>query len=220
LRVARLLRWLLILLLLGPAALILAYRFLPVPLTPLMLIRLEPGQGIAHRWVPDEAISRQLKRAVIAAEDARFCQHRGFDWEAIQDAWDEYQSGEREVLRGASTITQQTAKNLLLWPGGGWARKALEAYPTALIELLWPKRRTLEVYLNIVEWGPGIYGAEAAARAHFGHAAANLSEREAALLAAVLPNPRRWSAAKPTEYMQRRASRIQARMAAAPSGCL
>jgi monofunctional glycosyltransferase len=208
-----------ILLLLGPAAIILAYRFLPVPITPLMLIRAQSEHTIEHSWVADEAISRHLKRAVIAAEDARFCQHRGFDWDAIQEAWDEYQSGEREVLRGASTITQQTAKNLLLWPGGGWARKALEAYPTALIELLWPKRRILETYLNIIEWGPGIYGAEAAARAHFGRPAAKLSEREAALLAAVLPNPRRWLAAKPTDYLQRRAARIQARMAAAPSGC-
>jgi monofunctional glycosyltransferase len=217
--VVRFLLWLLILLLLGPAAIILAYRFLPVPITPLMLIRAPSEHTIEHSWVADEAISRHLKRAVIAAEDARFCQHRGFDWGAIQDAWDEYQSGEREVLRGASTITQQTAKNLLLWPGGGFVRKALEAYPTVLLELLWPKRRILETYLNIIEWGPGIYGAEAAARAHFGHTAAKLSEREAALLAAVLPNPRRWSAAAPTEHIQRRASRIQARMAAAPSGC-
>jgi monofunctional glycosyltransferase len=217
--VRRLLLWLAILLLLGPAALILAYRLLPVPITPLMLIRAAEGEGIAHHWVDAAGISNHLKRAVIAAEDARFCRHRGFDWDAIQDAWDEYQSGERDNLRGASTITQQTVKNLLLWPGGGWPRKVLEAYPTVLIELLWPKSRILETYLNIVEWGPGIYGAEAAARAHFGRPARTLSEREAALLAAVLPNPRRWSASKPTDYIQRRASRIQARMAAAPSGC-
>jgi monofunctional biosynthetic peptidoglycan transglycosylase len=217
--VRRLLLWLAILLLLGPAALILAYRLLPVPITPLMLIRAAEGEGIAHHWVDAAGISNYLKRAVIAAEDARFCRHRGFDWDAIQDAWDEYQSGERDNLRGASTITQQTVKNLLLWPGGGWPRKVLEAYPTVLIELLWPKSRILETYLNIVEWGPGIYGAEAAARAHFGRPARALSEREAALLAAVLPNPRRWSASKPTDYIQRRASRIQARMAAAPSGC-
>jgi len=217
--VRRLLLWLAILLLLGPAALIIAYRFLPVPITPLMLIRAAEGEGIAHQWVDGAAISGNLKRAVIAAEDARFCQHRGFDWDAIQDAWDEYQAGERAKLRGASTISQQTAKNLLLWPGGGWPRKALEAYPTLLLELSWPKDRILETYLNIVEWGPGIYGAEAAARAHFGRPARALSEREAALLAAVLPNPRRWSASKPTDYIQHRAARIQARMAAAPSGC-
>jgi monofunctional glycosyltransferase len=213
--VRRLLLWLAILLLLGPAAIILACRVLPVPITPLMLIRSIEGEGIAHQWVEAAAISNNLKRAVIAAEDARFCQHRGFDWDAIQDAWDEYQSGERANMRGASTITQQTAKNLLLWPGGGWPRKALEAYPTLLIELMWPKDRILETYLNIIEWGPGIYGAEAAARAHFGRPARALSEREAALLAAVLPNPRRWSASKPTDYIQRRASRIQARMATA-----
>jgi monofunctional glycosyltransferase len=217
--VRKLLLWLAIVLLLGPAALILVFRLLPVPITPLMLIRAVEGEGIAHSWIEGAAISGNLKRAVIAAEDARFCQHRGFDWDAIQDAWDEYQSGERGFLRGASTITQQTAKNLLLWPGGGWPRKALEAYPTLLIELMWPKGRILETYLNIVEWGPGIYGAEAAARAHFGRPARALSEREAALLAAVLPNPRRWSASKPTDYIQRRASRIQARMAAAPNGC-
>jgi monofunctional biosynthetic peptidoglycan transglycosylase len=182
-----------------------------------MLIRVHEGHAITHQWVADAAISWQLKRAVIAAEDARFCQHRGFDWEAIQEAVDEFQSGERTHLRGASTITQQTAKNLFLWPGGGWPRKLIEAYPTVLIELLWPKRRVLEVYLNVIEWGPGIYGAEAAARAHFGRPASRLGAHEAALLAAVLPNPRRWSASKPTEYIQHRAARIEARLANAPS---
>jgi monofunctional biosynthetic peptidoglycan transglycosylase len=217
LRLGRILRWIVIVALLAPPAAVLAYRFLPPPVTPLMLLRQAEGLGLARHWVDGAEIAPALKRAVIAAEDARFCQHRGFDWQAIEEAWDDWQAGERQ--RGASTITQQTAKNLFLWPGGGWLRKAAEAYPTALLELIWPKRRILEVYLNVAEWGPGIYGAEAAARASFGHGARSLTAHEAALMAAVLPNPRRWSPAKPSAYIQRRAQLIQSRMAKAPSGC-
>jgi monofunctional glycosyltransferase len=197
-------------------ALVLAYRFLPVPLTPLMVLRLLQGEGLAKRWVDYEELSPQLRRAVVASEDARFCTHYGFDWTEIEASWSDYQSGER--LRGASTITQQTAKNLFLWPGG-WLRKIVEIYPTVLLELLWPKRRILEIYLNIVEWGPGIYGAEAASRAYFGRSARLLTASEAALMAAVLPNPRRWSPARPTEYIRSRAATIEARMSAAPADC-
>ena len=155
--------------------------------------------------------------AALASEDARFCQHWGFDFAAIEEAWDEHEAGER--LRGGSTITQQTAKNLFLLPDQSWVRKIIEIYPTVLLELLWPKRRILETYLNIIEWGPGIYGAEAAAAHYFNRPALGLTPHEAALMAAVLPNPRRWSPAKPTPYIERRAATILARMAAAPANC-
>jgi monofunctional biosynthetic peptidoglycan transglycosylase len=163
-------------------------------------------------------------RAIVAQSAARgdrlggcgLLPHHGFDWNSIDQAWANYQSGER--LRGASTITQQTAKNLVLWPGG-WVRKIIEVYPTALLELLWPKRRILQTYLNVIEWGPGIYGGEAAARAYFGRSARALTAPEAALMAAVLPNPRRWSPAKPTDYIRSRAATILARMSAAPPDC-
>jgi monofunctional biosynthetic peptidoglycan transglycosylase len=203
-------------LLLVIALLVLVYRFVPVPLTPLMVLRQIEGEGLERQWVGYDQLSPNLRRAVVASEDARFCTHHGFDWTEIDAALSDFESGER--LRGASTITQQTAKNLFLWPGG-WLRKIVEIYPTVLLELLWPKRRILETYLNIVEWGPGIYGAEVASREYFGRPARLLTAPEAALMAAVLPNPRRWSPAKPTEYIRSRAATIQARMAAAPADC-
>ena len=212
------LRRLLLLLVLGPPLVLLAYRFVPVPLTPLMVIRLIEGEGWQRDWVPLAEIAPGLQRAVIAAEDARFCSHNGFDWKEIAVALDDYQAGEK--LRGASTISQQTARNLVLWPGGGVARKAVEAYLTTLLELMWPKRRILEVYLNIIEWGPGIYGAEAAAAAHFHRTAAAVNAQEAAQLAAVLPNPRRFSAGRPSEYVLRRSATIRSRMPAVPLECL
>jgi monofunctional glycosyltransferase len=203
-------------LLLVIALLVLVYRFVPVPLTPLMVLRQIEGEGLERQWVGYDQLSPNLRRAVVASEDARFCTHHGFDWTEIDAALSDFESGER--LRGASTITQQTAKNLFLWPGG-WLRKIVEIYPTVLLELLWPKRRILETYLNIVEWGPGIYGAEVASRTYFGRPARLLTAPEAALLAAVLPNPRRWSPVKPSEYIRSRAATIQARMAAAPADC-
>jgi monofunctional biosynthetic peptidoglycan transglycosylase len=147
---------------------------------------------------------------VIAAEDNLFCTHHGFDLGSLQDAFDDWQDDRR--TRGASTISMQTSKNLFLWPGRDFVRKGAEAYVTAWMELLWPKTRIAEVYLNIAEWGPGLYGAEAAARAYFKKPAADLSRREAALLAAVLPNPRAWSPARPTAYIARRAATLQRRM--------
>jgi monofunctional biosynthetic peptidoglycan transglycosylase len=146
-----------------------------------------------------------LIRAVIASEDQRFCLHHGFDWQAIENAWEQYRSGEGEML-GASTISMQTAKNLFLWPARDWLRKAFEAYFTALIELAWSKRRIIEVYLNIAEWGPGIYGAEAAAQHYFHKTAARLSANEAARLAAVLPDPLDRSASRPDEDVAERSS--------------
>jgi monofunctional biosynthetic peptidoglycan transglycosylase len=192
-----------------PLSLVLFYRVVPVPATPLMLLRLVEGHGIAHDWVTYDAIAPAMIRSVIAAEDGKFCLHNGFDWDAINDALEAAEDGQR--LRGGSTISQQTAKNVFLWPGRSWIRKGLEAGFTVVIEALWPKRRILEVYLNSVEFGPGVYGVEAAARFHFGKSAAQLSAREAALLAAVLPNPIRFSASKPSGYVSRYAGRIQGR---------
>jgi monofunctional biosynthetic peptidoglycan transglycosylase len=199
------------------AATVLAYRFVPVPMTPLMMLRSFEGEGLDKQWVAWDRLSPNLRRAVIASEDARFCQHHGFDFQAIEAAWEEREAGERQ--RGGSTITQQTAKNLFLLPDQSWIRKIIEVYPTVLLELLWPKRRILETYLNIIEWGPGIYGAEAGAMHYFHRPARSLSPREAALMAAVLPNPRRWSPASPTPYIEHRAATIEARMVQAPQSC-
>lgn len=200
----------LLVLLLGPAVLILVYSALPPPGTPLMLIRLVQGEGLTKAWRPLEEISPHLARAVIAAEDNRFCEHGGFDWPALRQEIGRAIAGERS--RGASTITMQIAKNLFLWPGRDPVRKVIEAWLTPQLELLLTKRRLIEIYLNIAETGPGLYGAEAAARAHFEKPASDLSRREAALIAAVLPNPRIWSPAKPTPYIQGRARTIERRM--------
>lgn len=193
-----------------PLAVIVVYRVVAPPLTPLMLVRLAQGEGLDHRPVPLSRVSPQLIAAVIAAEDNLFCSHHGFDTEALQGEIDTWLAGDRP--RGASTITMQTAKNILLWPGRDPLRKVLEAWLTPQIELLWSKRRILEVYLGIIETGPGLYGAEAAARAYFGKSAAALNAREAALLAAILPNPREWSPVRPNRLVARRAQRIERRM--------
>ena len=190
------------------------YRFVPPPLTPLMVIRLFEGNWIHKDWVSYEGISPNLARAVIASEDAGFCAHWGFDFTAIQKALRHNEKSGR--LRGGSTISNQTAKNTFLWPGDTtltrYARKAIEPYFTLLIETMWGKKRILEVYLNVVEWAPGVYGAEAAAQHHFGKPAAELSRREAALLAAALPNPLKYNAGKPGPFVSRRAGQIQAQM--------
>ena len=209
-RLHRVLLGALLVALLAPAVLIVIYRFLPVPITPLMVIRLVQGEGLRKTWVPLEAIAPGLPQAVIAAEDNRFCEHAGFDWKELGGQIDAALAGGR--ARGASTITMQTAKNLFLWPGRDFVRKALEAWFTPQIELLWPKRRIIEVYLNVAEFGPGIYGAEAAAHAYFDKSAGNLGKREAALLAAILPRPRSWSPARPTKYLQNRARTIRTRI--------
>jgi monofunctional biosynthetic peptidoglycan transglycosylase len=209
-RLRRILLLGLLIVLLVPPGLLLVYRFLPVPLTPLMVIRLAEGEGLRQRWVPLDEVAPVLPQAAIAAEDNRFCAHSGFDWEELEGQIDALLAGAR--ARGASTITMQTAKNLFLWPGRDFVRKALEAWLTPQIELLWPKRRIMEAYLNVAELGPGIYGAEAAARAYFGKPASALGAHEAALLAAILPNPRDWSPVRPTEYLERRARTIRTRI--------
>lgn len=188
------------------------YRFVPVEWTPLMTIRAFRPKGTEtqrqaekhrqHEWVSYDEISEWVPRAVIAAEDGRFYQHHGFDFEEIGHAIEERKAGGRS--RGASTISQQTAKNVFLWPAHSWVRKGLEAYFTVLIELMWSKERIMEVYLNSIEMGPGIYGIEAAARHYFGCSAAELSKGQAALIAISLPNPLKRDPAHPTAYMLKR----------------
>jgi monofunctional biosynthetic peptidoglycan transglycosylase len=187
-----------------------AFRWLDPPVTPLMLIRFVVEGRIDHRPVSLGAVAPVLRQAVIASEDNAFCLHAGVDWNAVEDVLEEYEK--RGRLRGASTITMQTARNLFLWPGGGFFRKAIEVPLAYAMELVLSKRRIMELYLSVAEWGHGIYGAEAAARAHFAKPAARLSRQEAALLAAVLPNPRRFDAGRPSGYIQRRAAAILARM--------
>jgi monofunctional biosynthetic peptidoglycan transglycosylase len=174
----------------APAFLILLYAVVPPPVTPLMIIRAAEGHGLSKQWVPLERISPHLQRAVIAAEDAKFCAHGGFDWEAVDTAIERRRRGGRVL--GASTISMQTAKNLFLWPDRTYFRKGGEVYITVWLETLLSKRRILELYLNVIELGPGIYGAEAASRHYFGVSAADLSPAQAARLASVLPSPLHW----------------------------
>lgn len=188
---------------------VLVYRFVDPPTTFLMTATSLKGVKIDHRSVPIAAISPALWQAVIGAEDSRFCEHGGFDLEAINDAMEEAENGGRK--RGASTITQQTAKNAFLWPGRNYFRKGVEAYFTFLMETLWPKRRIMEVYLNIVEFGPGVFGAEAAAQRYFKKRARDIGPYEAAILAAVLPNPKRMHAERPSPYVRMRAGTLLAR---------
>jgi monofunctional biosynthetic peptidoglycan transglycosylase len=179
---------------------VLALRWLPVPTTAFMLQDDEPA--LRHEWVSWGEISGHVAVAVIAAEDQKFPLHDGFDFAAIDKALDDAGRGRRQ--RGASTISQQVAKNLFLWPGHSWVRKGLEVWFTIWIETLWPKRRILEVYLNSAEFGRGVWGVEAASRQYFGKPAARLNQPEAALLAAVLPSPKRMRAANPSAYVRSR----------------
>lgn len=188
------------------------YKWVPVPFTPLMAIRYfeNPEEDIRHNWVPMEEISGNLKVAVIASEDQNFPNHNGFDYKAIEKAMEDNKKGRR--VRGASTISQQTAKNVFLWPQRSWFRKGMEVYFTFWIELLWSKERILEVYLNSIEMGKGIYGAEAASRAWFGKSAANLTAYEAAAIAAILPNPRQYKAKPASNFIQGRQAWIVRQM--------
>ena len=192
-----------------PPALVLALRWLPPPTTAFMLQ--SETRPVRYQWVPASQIADVARRAVVAAEDQKFWVHEGFDFEAIEKALENNQKKNRRI-RGASTISQQTAKNLFLWPGGGYFRKGVEATFTVLIEKFWGKDRILEVYLNVAEFGPGIYGVEAASQAHFGKSAARLRPEEAARLAAILPSPRRWSARNPGPYVQKRSAWVLRQM--------
>jgi monofunctional biosynthetic peptidoglycan transglycosylase len=191
----------------GPVVAVVLYRFVPPPMTILMIERLFEGRGFDHRWVPLSQMSPALPRAAIAAEDARYCQHHGFDFTAIEKA---IRHDERRParLRGGSTISQQTAKNVFLWPDRSWVRKGFEAYFTVLIEAFWGKPRIMEVYLNTVEMGPGVYGVEAAAQRYFHVGARNVTPVQAARLIAILPSPLKWQVADPGAYVRRRTGKI------------
>lgn len=192
-KIQKIIQWIVLLFFGSTIFFVILYRFVPVPLTPLMIIRcvqqVSRGEQIRlkHHWVPMEDISKYLPVAVMASEDQRFLQHHGFDVIEIRNAIEEKLAGERQ--RGGSTISQQTAKNVFLWPASSWVRKGFEVYFTALIELFWTKERIMEVYLNSIEMGDGIYGAEAVAQQHFNRTAKELTRTNCALIAATLPNP-------------------------------
>ena len=198
----------------GSVALVLLYRFIDPPVTPLMLIRPLEGLGqgrivgISKDWISIDEVDPVLLRSVIAAEDARFMTHGGIDWEAVEEARIYNEKHQGEKVRGASTITMQCARNVFLWQGRNYLRKGLEAWFPYLIEFLWGKERILEVYINVIEWGDGIYGVNQASLEYFGTPAGELTERQAALLASVLPNPRRWSPAEPTPWIEKRTASI------------
>jgi monofunctional glycosyltransferase len=196
---------------LWPIVMTLVYAVVPPPVSNVMIFRLFTGNGLHKDWVSFDQMSPNLARAVIASEDARFCEHHGVDWAEVQGVVEDAFDDEGPV-RGASTISMQAAKNLFLWDGRSFLRKGLELPSAMWMDLIWSKRRMLEVYLNIVEWGPGIYGAEAAARFHFNKPASKLTRREAALLAAVLPNPIKRKAGKPSKRVSAIANRILIRM--------
>ena len=199
---------------------VVALRWLPVSITPLMVIRcvqhLAKGEPMAihHKWVSLDSISPYLSVAVMASEDQNFLHHHGFDFNAIQNAAIQRIEGGRRL--GGSTISQQTAKNVFLWPTSSWVRKGLEAYFTVLIESFWSKERIMEVYLNSIEMGPNIYGAEAVAQRHFGCSANQLRRSDCALVAATLPNPIRFSSLSPSKYMRKRQQQIQREMRLIP----
>ena len=193
---------------------VVALRFLPVVVTPLMLIRcyeqVKAGEELklSHDWEPLSNISKDLPIAVMASEDAKFLDHHGFDYQAIEHAAKRNREHPEKRKLGASTISQQTAKNVFLWPGRSWVRKGFEVYFTALIELMWPKERIMEVYLNSIEMGNGIYGAQAVAEEHCNTDAKDLTKAQCALIAATLPNPRKFSSKNPSAYMLKRQKRI------------
>ena len=192
--------------------LVIVFKWAPVPFTPLMAIRAVENKWegrdavLSHDWVPLEEISPNLQKAVIASEDGNFLNHYGFDFQAMQKAFKNNQKGKR--IKGGSTISQQTAKNVFLWQGRSYLRKGLEAYFTVLIELIWGKERIMEVYLNSIEMGKGVYGAEEAAKHWYRKSAMNLTKREAAGIAAILPNPLKYKATNSSSYIERRKDKI------------
>jgi monofunctional biosynthetic peptidoglycan transglycosylase len=193
----------------APVLAVIVYRFVPPPITILMVERMMDGKGLDHRWRPLSEMSPALPRAAIAAEDAKFCTHHGFDLNAIEKAAD-HNDQKPGRIRGGSTISQQTAKNVFLWPERSWVRKGFEAYFTVLIELIWGKHRIMEVYLNTVEMGPGVYGVEAAAQKYFHVSAKDVNPVQAARLIAILPSPLKWQVIDPGSYVRRRDRKIDA----------
>lgn len=213
----KIVRWVLSLFFASTILSVIAYRFIPVYITPLMVIRcFQNGDfTIHHHWIPLESMSPHMPVAVMASEDSRFLLHHGFDFNAIGKAARHNISGGKK--HGASTISQQTAKNVFLWPGRSWIRKGIEAYFTALIEVFWSKQRIMEVYLNSIEMGNNIYGVSACAEYNFGKTADGLSRGDCALIAATLPNPRKFSSKYPSAYMLKRQRQIMANMRYIPS---
>jgi monofunctional glycosyltransferase len=195
-----------------PLVMTVVYAIVPPPFSNLMLLRLFSGNGLHKQWLPLDRISPQLPRAVITSEDARFCEHNGVDWVEFQGVVDDVFDDDEGPIRGASTISMQLAKNLFLWDGRNPIRKGLEIPIAYWLDLILSKRRLIEIYLNVVEWAPGVYGAEAASQLHFNKSAVKLSRREAALLAAVLPNPIKRKAGRPSRRVNVTATRIMARM--------
>lgn len=218
---SRIIRWMVVAFFGSTILAVVLLRFIPVYFTPLMFIRcaeqIKDGESIKmhHHWVSLDKISPHLPVAVMASEDQRFLIHHGFDYKAIEKAVEHNMSSSKK--RGASTISQQTAKNVFLWPGRSWVRKGFEVYFTALIELMWSKQRIMEVYLNSIEMGPGIYGAQAVAEDNFGKDAADLFRGECALIAATLPNPIKFSSKNPSGYMLKRKRQIEQQMKFIPS---
>ncbi len=197
----------------APVILLLLFRFVPIPGTPQMLVDRILARPVSFSWRSYESLPPVLGRAVIGAEDQNFCKHSGFDWEAINKVMEAHERDPAVPLRGASTISQQTARTLFLVNNRSWVRKGLETYLTVLLEAIWPKRRILTAYLNLVDWGHGNYGADAAARAYFGRPASALTVAQAARLAAILPNPDVWNAQRPGPYVASRSISLEARAA-------
>ncbi|MGI6232756.1 MAG: monofunctional biosynthetic peptidoglycan transglycosylase [Prevotella sp.] len=216
--IKKILRWAICFFFASTLLAVVVYRFLPVYVTPLMVIRcLEGGTlTIHHHWIPLEEMSPHMPVAVMASEDSRFLLHHGFDFDAIGSAAKRNLKSKAKKY-GASTISQQTAKNVFLWPGRSWVRKGFEVYFTALIELCWSKQRIMEVYLNSIEMGPYIYGVDACAEYNFGKTAKDLTRSECALIAATLPNPRKFSSKYPSAYMRQRQRQIKNNMRYIPT---
>lgn len=208
----RILIALIILFVLLPVVLLVLFRFVPVPFTPQMAIGFFSGDDVRYHWREMSEISPNLTKAVIGGEDEKFCGHHGFDWQSIGQAVKSHEKHPKKQLRGASTLSQQAARSLFLVPWRSWVRKGVEAYLTVLMEVLWPKRRILTAYLNLVDWGHGYFGAEAAAQGYFHKPASALTARQAARLAAVLPDPDDWHAVHPGPYVMWRAHELLGRM--------
>lgn len=219
----KIIRWILTIFFSSTILVVVAYRFIPVWFTPLMFIRCaqQVSEGkelkLSHHWVSMDYISPSMPVAVIASEDVNFLKHHGFDYKAIENAANRNMKHPEKRKLGASTISQQTAKNVFLWPGRSWIRKGFEVYFTTLIELLWSKQRIMEVYLNSIETGDGIYGVDAVAEEYFHIDAKNLSREQCALIAATLPNPRKFSSKHPSDYMLKRQGKILKEMKFVPA---
>lgn len=200
-------------------AFVMLFRWVPLPGTSVMLVRVWEGHAVQYQWVAMDGLPEHIPRAFVAAEDATFCSHRGVDWVQLRVAVEEW-AVEDKPLRGASTLSMQTTKNALLWPGRSFLRKAMELPLTPVLELLWGKQRVLEVYLNIAEMGPGVFGIEAAAQHHFNKAASALTRREVARIAAIMPNPLERSPVKPSAYTRERGRTIEKGIGVVDLGCV